>query len=182
MTADSKRPVRSSLPVGWGYLAAVLQLHATPAFAFTGCTARKLIANRFQALVAVISMVRLTISASENRAHRFAEVARRRGVRDQHHRVQCGGYTVGVERRYPPRIQQVQVLLGFAVFAGILGMPVDAMGAAVDLRGAGLDQFDQRLLKAACLHLRFRCAQRFDGIRRGLVKFIRGFPAALHRV
>jgi hypothetical protein len=87
-----------------------------------------------------------------------------------------------LERGYPPRIQQVQALLGFAVFAGILAMHVDAIDAAVDLRGAGLDQFDQRLLKAGCLHLRFQCAQRFDGVGRGLVKFMRGFTAVLHLV
>src|SRR5258708_3158585 len=43
----------------------VLPFYATAALAFTGCTARKAIASRFQALIAPISMVRLTVSASE---------------------------------------------------------------------------------------------------------------------
>ena len=40
--------------------------HATDAFTFTGCTARNAIAILFQALMAPISIVRFTVSASEN--------------------------------------------------------------------------------------------------------------------
>ena len=40
--------------------------YATDAFTFTGCTARNAIASLFQALMVAISMVRLTVSASEN--------------------------------------------------------------------------------------------------------------------
>ncbi|MFK4510586.1 hypothetical protein ABIF81_005764 [Bradyrhizobium daqingense] len=40
--------------------------YATDAFTFTGCTARNAIAILFQALMAAISIVRFTVSSSEN--------------------------------------------------------------------------------------------------------------------
>ena len=43
-----------------------VRAYATDAFIFTGCTARNAIAILFQALMAPISMVRFTVSSSEN--------------------------------------------------------------------------------------------------------------------
>jgi hypothetical protein len=46
---------------------------------------------------------------------------------------------------------------------------------------ARVDQFDQRLFEAAALHLRFKRAERFDGVGRGLIGVQPGFHAVLLR-
>ena len=43
-----------------------------------------------------------------------------------------------VERRLAPGVEQVEPLLALAVGAQLLGVHVDAMGAAIELRGAEL--------------------------------------------
>src|SRR5204862_195343 len=50
---------------------------------------------------------------------------------------------VGEERRLPPRRQRVEPLLGLADRAGVLGVHVDAVRAAVELRGPEADQLAQ---------------------------------------
>jgi len=68
------------------------------------------------------------------------------GFGDQRHRFgpcQRGAFTIGIKRRFPPRIQQIQPLFSFAVLARVLGVHVDAERTAVDLRRPRLHQFDQ---------------------------------------
>src|SRR5215472_17728293 len=48
-----------------------------------------------------------------------------------------------------PSIQQVKPLLRLAASAGIAGVHVNAIGAAIDLRSTGLDELDQALLDPA---------------------------------
>ena len=66
-------------------------------------------ASRFHALMVAISMVRLTVSASENCArNRVIDVIGRVGFRDQCHRLgpgQRGAFALRVERRFPPGIR-----------------------------------------------------------------------------
>src|SRR5579872_3839223 len=44
-----------------------------------------------------------------------------------------GPLAIGVERRFPPGVEQIETLLGFASRAGILGMHIETERAAVDL-------------------------------------------------
>src|SRR5262249_8124499 len=55
---------------------------------------------------------------------------------------------LGVAGCFAPGRQQVDALLGLALAAGFGRMHVDAVGAAVDLRGADLDEFHQARLEA----------------------------------
>src|SRR5262245_37883432 len=59
-----------------------------------------------------------------------------------------GPLPLRVAGRFAPGRQQVDALLGLAPAAGFGRMHVDAVGAAVDLRGANLDEFDQARLEA----------------------------------
>jgi hypothetical protein len=52
-----------------------------------------------------------------------------------------------MERRFAPRIEQVEPLLRLALLARGGGMHVAAEGAAVDLRGADLHQLHQAFLE-----------------------------------
>src|SRR5262249_27388419 len=75
--------------------------------------------------------------------------------------AQRGPLPLRVTRRFAPGWQQVDALLGLALAAGFGRMHVDAVGAAVDLRGADLHEFHQARLEASgdrerragpCLH------------------------------
>src|SRR5262249_41887464 len=57
----------------------------------------------------------------------------------------------GEERGLPPDGHMVDAKLPLAVDLGLLHVHVDAEGAAVELRGADVDQVDQALLEAALL-------------------------------
>src|SRR5262249_37529864 len=62
--------------------------------------------------------------------------------------AQCGPLPLRVARRFAPGRQQVDALLGLALAASFGRMHVDAVGAAVDLRGADLHELDQARLEA----------------------------------
>ena len=55
--------------------------------------------------------------------------------------------TLRKERGLSPCVERVKPLLAFAFRPGVLGMHVDAIGAAIDLRGSHLHQLDQRRLQ-----------------------------------
>ena len=67
--------------------------------------------------------------------------------------AQRGALASGEERCLPPRRQGVQALLGLADGAGVLGVHVDAVGAAVELRGADADQLAQPVVDAGGVEL-----------------------------
>src|SRR5581483_3219707 len=54
-----------------------------------------------------------------------------------------GALARGVERRFAPGVEQIDALLALAALAQGLAVHVQAIGAAVDLRRAHLDQLDQ---------------------------------------
>jgi len=56
----------------------------------------------------------------------------------------------------PPEV----TLLGFAGGAQLLGVHVDAPGAAVDLRGAQLDEFKQSVVEPAAAHIGVKAGHR----------------------
>src|SRR5262249_45337746 len=62
--------------------------------------------------------------------------------------AQRGPLPLGVARRFAPGRQQIDALLGLALAAGFGRMHVDAVGAAVDLRGANFYELDQARLEA----------------------------------
>jgi len=74
-----------------------------------------------------------------------------------------GPLPVVEERRFPPGVEEVEPLLRLAAGAGILGVHVEAEGAAVDLRGAGLHQLDQAVLQPAVLQDLFELHHRLQG-------------------
>jgi len=68
------------------------------------------------------------------------------GIADEGDRfrpLERGALALGVERGFAPGVQRVEALLGFPGVAGVLGVHVDAVGAAVDLRGAGLHELEE---------------------------------------
>ena len=52
-----------------------------------------------------------------------------------------------------PSVEQIEPLLGLAAGARLSRMHMDAIGATIDLRGAGLDEIDQRMVEPALLHV-----------------------------
>jgi hypothetical protein len=63
--------------------------------------------------------------------------------------AQRGPLPLRVARRFAPGRQQVDALLGLASAAGFGRMHVDAVGTAVDLRGANFHELDQGRLEAS---------------------------------
>jgi hypothetical protein len=61
-------------------------------------------------------------------------------------------------------------LLALAVGAQLLGVHVDAMGAAVELRGSELDQLKQRMIEAAIAHEHVQAHHRLLGRGRRLAE------------
>ena len=59
-----------------------------------------------------------------------------------------------------PCVEQIEALLGLAAGARFAGMHVNAIGAAIDLGGARLDQIDQRMVEPALLHVILERRQR----------------------
>src|SRR6185437_4996623 len=87
---------------------------------------------------------------AEMRAHLFIHRVGHMSVRDQSKGFgpgQGGAFAVGVERAFAPGIQRVEPLLALTDGAQIFPVHVDAVGAAVDLRGAQLDEMEQGLLQ-----------------------------------
>src|SRR5574340_1280131 len=74
-----------------------------------------------------------------------------------------GTLAVSKERRFAPGVERVQALLGFAARARVFAMHVEAVGAAVDLRGAHLDEFHERMLKAAVFDVLLQLAHGLEG-------------------
>jgi hypothetical protein len=81
-----------------------------------------------------------------------------------------------IDRCVMPRAQQIDALLGLAGLARVGGVHVEAIGAAVDLRGADLDQFEQAMLDRRCdlerhvepsLHLGRRGGERIEALGHG---------------
>jgi hypothetical protein len=62
-----------------------------------------------------------------------------------------GALAVGVAGRLVPGVEQEEALLALAAGQGVARVHVDAEGAAVDLRRAGLHQLDERMLEPAGL-------------------------------
>ena len=101
-------------------------------------------------------------SGSHSCSHRLGRILdslfRRLSNRDERAGHRLGPFqrrtlTLGVERRLPPGAQPVDPLLGLAEGARVLGVHVEAVGTAVDLRCADLHQLHQGVLESAGLHL-----------------------------
>jgi hypothetical protein len=54
-----------------------------------------------------------------------------------------GPLALGIARRLAPGREEIEALFGLAFRARLGSMRVDAIGAAIDLRGADLDQLDK---------------------------------------
>src|SRR5260370_14211578 len=68
-----------------------------------------------------------------------------------------------------PCVEQIEPLLGLAAGARLARMHMDAIGAAIDLRGARLDQIDQRMVEPALPHVILERHQRLHPLARGFV-------------
>jgi L-asparagine oxygenase len=69
---------------------------------------------------------------------------------------QRGAFALGVERRFAPRVQRVEPLLGLADGAQVFPMHVYAVRAAIDLRHAQLDQVEQLRVEAGLTQIVFQ--------------------------
>src|SRR3954466_3218298 len=67
--------------------------------------------------------------------------------------LEGGAFAVGVERALAPGGEAVEALLGLAGGAGVLRVHVDAVGAAVHLAGAELDQEEERLFEVRAVQV-----------------------------
>ena len=86
------------------------------------------------------------------RAHGLVGFVGNVGCRDQRHGLgpfERRSLAIAEERRFAPRIQAVQALLRLAFGSRILGMHVQTVSAAVDLRGAHHQQMQQLAVQAA---------------------------------
>jgi len=109
-------------------------------------------AMRFQALIWVIANVSLVSSASSNSSGLLVHIVGCMALLDVGQGLgpgQRGALASGEERRLAPGGEGVKPLLGFAVGAGVLGVHIDTVSAAVQLRCSHLDQVLQRALQAA---------------------------------
>lgn len=93
-----------------------------------------------------------------------------------------GAFAFAVEGRFAPGADAIQALFAFAVGARVLGVHVYAVGAAVDLRSAQFDEFDQVAFKPRVSDIAFEFADDFHAFRRGfgiieaLLHFLRRYP------
>lgn len=88
---------------------------------------------------------------AEMRFHFFIDVIGDVSFGNQGHSFdpgEGGAFSFGVKGRLAPGIQGIQALLGLAEGAGIFRMHVNAIGAAVDLRGAQLQQVELFVIEA----------------------------------
>ena len=112
------------------------------------------------------------------RARLLVDIIRRMAFGDQRQRLgpgQGGALALAVERRFLPGVEQIKPLLAFAGGAQLLGVHVDAVGAAVDLRGAQLDEFKQRMFEAAAVDKGMQLADGFGALRGRFAKIHAGF-------
>src|SRR3977135_642583 len=82
----------------------------------------------------------------ELRFHTLVDLVRHMRVRNARDRLgpfERGALAIAEERRLPPGVEGVDALLGFAREARLLRVHVEAIGAAVDLRRADLDELEQ---------------------------------------
>src|SRR5262249_18665813 len=103
-------------------------------------------------------------------AHLPVHIVRRMCLGDQRQRFgpgQRGAFPRGVEGRLAPRVELVETLLALTLGARLLRVHVDAIGAAVDLRGAHLDQKEKRAIEAARGEILFDVEQGLDRTGRG---------------
>lgn len=87
---------------------------------------------------------------------------------------QGGALAWGEVRGFLPDAERLQALLGLAGLARVVGVHVHAVGAAVDLRGAQIDQFDQRTLQAGLGQGLLQAEHGGVGVGRGLGPFEAG--------
>jgi hypothetical protein len=66
-------------------------------------------------------------------------------------------------------VEKIEALLGRASSARLARMHMDAIGSAIDLRSARLDEIDQRMVEPALLHLSLGRHQHLDRLGRRLV-------------
>src|SRR5262245_45734400 len=88
-------------------------------------------------------------------------------LRDQGHCLRPAkrrAFPLAVEWRFVPSVEQVEPFLGLTASPRILRMRVDAIGATVDLRGAGLDELDQRRLEPAVPDIFLELRQRLHRV------------------
>ena len=64
---------------------------------------------------------------------------------------QRGPLAIAVERRLAPGVEDVDPLFRLSCRAGVDRVHVEAIRAAVDLRGADLDELQQRVFQAGAL-------------------------------
>ena len=60
---------------------------------------------------------------------------------------------VSVKGSFTPCAEAIEPLFGFSSSAGILAMHVNAIGTAINLRGAGFYQLQQGMLQAALAYV-----------------------------
>src|SRR6516225_4161501 len=105
---------------------------------------------RFHGLITATRSVRFTSSLSEKcRPRPVVDGVGNMSLRDQGHRLgpgKGGALALAVVRRFMPCVQQIEALLRLATSARFARMHMDAIGATIDLRSAGLDQIDQRMV------------------------------------
>src|SRR5580765_546950 len=104
-------------------------------------------------------------------AHLGVHVVRRLRLRQQGQRFgpgQCGAFARIVESGFAPDAEAVQALLAFARRARFAQMQVDAVGAAVDLRDADLDEQAQLRIEPAALQIGTHVGERLHGLGRSL--------------
>ena len=77
---------------------------------------------------------------------------------------QGGAFARSEEWRFAPGIERVKTHLRIAGGASVFRMHIDAIGAAVDLRGAQFDQMKQLLIETAGLQVFFKRVHRVQRI------------------
>src|SRR5262249_36008385 len=90
----------------------------------------------------------------------------------------------GVERGFMPGVEQQQPLGALAVLARLLAVHVQTIGAAIDLRGARLDERKQPRIDAAVGEVGLDFLHRLDSFGRlpGPVQSLGHFAAPFARV
>ena len=114
----------------------------------------------------------------ELRARLLVHLVRRMALGDQRQRFgpsQRRALALAVERRFIPGVEQIKPLFAFARGAQLLGVHVDAVGAAVDLRGAQLDQFQERMVEPAAVDEGMQLAHALAPCGDALRKSMRAF-------
>ena len=82
--------------------------------------------------------------------------------------AQSGAFAIVEERAFVPNGDGVDALVGFSEFPEAVGVHVDAEGAAVQLRCAQLDQFQQALVEAERVDVLFEAEDGLVGLGRNL--------------